>query len=456
MKRAKKILCFLLAAIMLLALAACGSTTATETSTGTSTQTSSDTSNSTSKPYEGVTLRFVADNHSWTTAMEDTIAEFEEETGAKVEVEAYSEDNLLSKLNVEFAAGSQSMDVVMFRPPLDAGTFIGNGWLENLDSYISADTEFDYDDISAGASEPCIKDGSVYGIPVVTEVEILYYRKDILEANNIEVPTTFDELLAACEQLTDKENELYGFVARGALSPSVTQCAGFVFSNGADWVSSDLKTCQIDDDGVVEAISLYGNLLGNYGPPGILDMSWSEAMTLFAQGKAVFATEASATASVVTDPTSSVVSDKVGFAMFPSATEGEDPVPYNIAAWALGINSNSKNKDAAWALVSKLAGKEAQEYAQNNGVSSARISSWANAQATDLMPQELLDLVSECNAKGIGRGYNFVAFGQSVQEARNLTGSVVTTSIETGGDKDAVLAAAQAVKADFQAILDSQ
>lgn len=452
----KKYLCLLLAVIMVFTLAACGNTGtsgASQPSTGSSTGGSTGEA---AKPYEGVTLRFVADNHSWTTAMEQAIAEFEEETGARVELEGYSEDNLLSKLNVEFAAGSKTMDVVMFRPPLDAGTFIGNGWLESMDSYIAADTEFDYADVSAAASEPCIKDGSVYGIPVVTEVEILYYRKDILEENNIPVPTTFDELLAAVQQLTDKENELYGFVARGALSPSVTQCAGFVFSNGADWVSEDLKTCTVDDDGVIEAIQLYGNLLGNYGPPGILDMSWSEAMTLFAQGKAVFATEASATASVVTDPESSVVYDKVGFTMFPAATAGGTPVPYNIASWALGINSRSQNKDAAWALISKLASKEQQAYAQNNGVSSARTSSWESAEATALMPKELLELVASCNEQGIGRGYNFVAFGQSVQEARNLVGSVVTTSIETGGDHDAVLAAAQAIKGDFQTILDNQ
>lgn len=439
----KRWLSCLVVVAMLASLTACSSGADSDTSEKTGAQ-----------DFSGVTIRFVADNHSWTTAMEDVIAEFEEETGANVEIESYSEDNLLSKLNVEFAGNSDSMDVVMFRPPLDAGTFIGNGWLESLDTYIGEDTAFEYEDINASASEPCIKNGSVYGIPVVTEVEILYYRKDILEEYGIDVPTTFDELLAAVEKVTDKENEQYGFVARGALSPSVTQCAGFVFSNGADWVSDDLKTCMITDEGVIEAISLYGNLLGNYGPPGITNMSWSEAMTLFAQGNAVFATEASATASVVTDPESSTVYDKVGFAMFPSASEGEEPVPYNISAWALGINSNSQNKNAAWALISKLAGKDAQAKAQAEGVSTARASAWEGAEATDLFPQELLDLVAECN--DIGRGYNFVAFGQNVQEARNLVGSVVTASIESGGDYDTVMKAAEEIKGDFQEILDNQ
>lgn len=118
------------------------------------------------------------------------------------------------------------------------------------------------------------------------------------------------------------------------------------------------------------------------------------------------------------------------------------------------MNSNSKNKEAAWALISRLAGKEAQAKAQDEGVSTARSSSWANAEATDLFPQELLDLVASCN--DIGRGYNFVAFGQNVQEARNLVGSVVTASIESGGDYDTVMKAAEDIKEDFQDILDHQ
>ena len=138
-KLKKQILSGALAAAMLAALTAC----AGKEQDGSGTDTAG-TENSVAEDYKGITLRFVADNHSWTTSMEEVIAEFEEETGAKVEIESYSEDNLLSKLNVEFAGNSESMDVVMFRPPLDAGTFIGNGWLEPLDRFIEEDTEFEY------------------------------------------------------------------------------------------------------------------------------------------------------------------------------------------------------------------------------------------------------------------------------------------------------------------------
>ena len=43
-----------------------------------------------------------------------------------------------------------------------------------------------------------------------------------------------------------------------------------------------------------------------------------------------------------------------------------------------------------------------------------------------------------------------------MQEARNLVGSVVTASIESGGDYDTVMKAAEDIKEDFQDILDHQ
>ena len=61
----KKVMSLLLVAIMVLSLAACG-------------QKDNNEVNNSDKPYAGITLRFVAVNHSWTTAMEPIIAEFEE------------------------------------------------------------------------------------------------------------------------------------------------------------------------------------------------------------------------------------------------------------------------------------------------------------------------------------------------------------------------------------------
>ncbi|MHB1653345.1 MAG: extracellular solute-binding protein [Desulfitobacteriaceae bacterium] len=51
-------------------------------------------------------------------------------------------------------------------------------------------------------------DKKLYGVPIVTELEILYYRKDILEQNKIAVPKTIDELLAAAKKVNDPSEKL--------------------------------------------------------------------------------------------------------------------------------------------------------------------------------------------------------------------------------------------------------
>src|SRR6185312_5763274 len=65
------------------------------------------------KPVE---LRIIGANHPWTEAIEPLIPKFEEETGIKVKLEKYFEDQLTQKLTTEFTAGSSSIDVFMIRP----------------------------------------------------------------------------------------------------------------------------------------------------------------------------------------------------------------------------------------------------------------------------------------------------------------------------------------------------
>jgi ABC-type glycerol-3-phosphate transport system substrate-binding protein len=45
------------------------------------------------------------------------------------------------------------------------------------------------------------KDGDILTFPVVKSTEVLYYNKDALYAAGLTVPTTWDELWAACETL---------------------------------------------------------------------------------------------------------------------------------------------------------------------------------------------------------------------------------------------------------------
>jgi raffinose/stachyose/melibiose transport system substrate-binding protein len=60
------------------------------------------------------------------------------------------------------------------------------------------------ENFSAGALEAFTdKDGKVFAVPFAAVSHFVYYNKAIFAENNIEVPTTFEDFLAVCQQLKD-------------------------------------------------------------------------------------------------------------------------------------------------------------------------------------------------------------------------------------------------------------
>lgn len=397
------------------------------------------------KPYAGVTLRLVGANHPWQVAITPLLADFEAATGIKVNFEALGEDQLNQKLTTEFTAGGSDIDVFMQRPLQEARVMQLNGWYEDLTNCVS-DPAYDFADFADGAVGTTTVNGVLTGVPIVTEQEVLYYRKDLLESAGLEVPKTLDELKAAAAALTDRDNEIYGFVARGQRSPLVTQFSSFLYSMGGDWFDEN-RQATINTPEALAAIDLYGTLLREYGPPGVLNMSWPQAVAIFAQGNAALYTDASSIYSNMLDPEKSAVADKTGVAVFPAGPAGS--VMYNVTSWGLSMYSGSKNKEAACEFIKWATSKDMVSKTQGEGaVPGARDSVWASPAGSAAFPADWVEAVA---ASSNGRGYDRPLV-IAVTQARDIIGGAVTVAIE-GGD---YVAAANDANAQFQALLDSE
>jgi multiple sugar transport system substrate-binding protein len=125
--------------------------------------------------------------------------------------------------------------------------------------------------------------GHVTGIPIVTEQEIIYYRKDLFAKDKIKVPTTLAQLEAAAKHFNKPSEGFYGFVARGQRAAAVTQFSSYLYSFGGHFNVEDTATVNTPE--AIKAFSFYGSMLKNFGPPGVLNMSWPQALAIFAQGK---------------------------------------------------------------------------------------------------------------------------------------------------------------------------
>ncbi|MBN9010230.1 MAG: extracellular solute-binding protein [Rhizobiales bacterium] len=148
------------------------------------------------------------------------IPEFEKLTGIKVTMESYAQDEFMNKRLVDLSSGAGTFDIVMMDQAIVQ--YAGANWIEPLDSYFSDPKVVDaaaYD--MADFLPSMIKDGKVdgklFGIPISGEAQILYYRKDLLDAAGVTVPTNMDELLAAAVKL-NKPGETAGILLRGRAS----------------------------------------------------------------------------------------------------------------------------------------------------------------------------------------------------------------------------------------------
>jgi multiple sugar transport system substrate-binding protein len=385
------------------------------------------------KPFEGVTLRFLAAQHPWTDTLKKEIPAFEAATGMTVNTEILAEGNLTQKLTVELTAGTGTIDVFMQRPLQEAKQFEKNGWYADLNPFLK-DTKktpaaYDFNDFFQGTREVETVNGKVVGVPIVTEQQIIYYRKDLFAAKNIKVPTTMAELEAAAKALNDPSKDFYGIVMRGQGNPAVTQFSSFLYSAGGDFIK-DGKFA-IDSPESLKALQTYGTLLGKYGAPGVLNMSWPQASALFAQGKAAMWVDANSLYLNVADPAKSTVSDKVGYAMFPAGDKGA--LPYSVTSWGLSVAKTSKQQEAAWAFLSWATSKEMTLKTQAAGNPSARTSVWANPDASKGWPAEWVTVAKQSGAVGKPTDRPLVI---NVGKARDLIGEVITAAIN-GKDLEA-------------------
>ena len=393
------------------------------------------------------TVRVTLANHVWTENIKKALPEFEKQSGLKVELTQLGEDQLSDQYNVKLNAGTTDLDVMMYRPLQEGRLFAKNGYLNDLTDKTKSNADWAWSDFQAGPVSATTYEGKVVGVPIITETEVLYYRKDLLEKAGIAAPPkTLDELKADAEKIKAANPSVAGFVARTSKTAAVTQFSSFLFSYGGEFIKDGKSAVGTPE--AKQAYAYYGGLIKDLGPANVsTDMSWPEAMAIFTQGQAAFYTEASSLYKNATDPAKSKVSDTVGFAPFPAGPAGSKA--YSIPSWALGINEASSNKANAWKFIEWATSKAQTLENQKAGVPGPRTSVWADPDAVSTYPADLVEAMKANAAGAVGYDRPVVV---KVAEAREIVGQPIVDAI-TG--KDAA-AAADTANAAFQKFLDDE
>ena len=226
----KRILAFTLAAVMALSLAACGSKDKPAASQPAASPAAS------APAAEKVTLNVIAAQYGTQTA--DWWAGFEKDFEAANDnidlvVDVVSWNDIYTVVNTRIANG-EAPDILNIDVFAD---YQADGLLLPAQDYVSEET---YAKMYPSFLDQSVVDGTVWAVPDLASARALYYNADILAEAGVEVPTTFEELTAACQKIIDHfGGEVYPWGIDMTTDEGQAAFAYYTWNNGGGFVDDD-------------------------------------------------------------------------------------------------------------------------------------------------------------------------------------------------------------------------
>ena len=290
--------------------------------------------------YKGVTIRVLTqagtDYEPYFRKMGKT---FQILTGAKVEFEFAPWEGLMPKVQADLASGVPQFDLfcndIEFQytiwPHLEPiNDFIESGSYE-MEGFL--DPVYKYGEGIAGNK------GVRYGLPIVTGVSVLFYRKDLMN----KFPTTWEDYENLLKKHTD--GNMHGVSMAGVPAQLVKAFLARYWRLGKPLMTRNWKPLINGKEGL-EAITTLKRHITKYAPPGTLAWDNPDAANAFLAGDvAVHEGWAGFILPSLDDPNKSKVVNKWGIAPYPQGGTGNF-VQHNFA-----MMKTSKNKKAAFDLM---------------------------------------------------------------------------------------------------------
>lgn len=350
--------------------------------------------------YGGAELVVAVASHPSIEAFKTMLPRFTELTGISVRLDEMEEGALGQRMLLEVSAESASYDAMMSAiewNPLIASS----GYAEPLEPWIESDITpdwFNYEDILAAYRDMFLwEDGLHYGIPFAGETVFMFYRKDLFEQEDLEVPTTYAEVMEVAKHFNESVDGVAGISYRARLGWEFTYMWSiFLAPFGGMMVDPETGEVALDSPGTAASLN-YITDLWQYGPVGVESFSFPEAWDAFMLGRAAIMIEASAAAPEVENPDKSLVAGNVGYSPLPAGPAGAYS---GVWGWSFSMMQDSENKEAAWAMIAYLTSEALQgEYLANGGIVS-RASALGDPELQTQIPyyQATLDTLEQAAA----------------------------------------------------------
>ncbi|NOJ59063.1 extracellular solute-binding protein [Arthrobacter sp. 260] len=269
------------------------------------------------------------------------------------------------------AAGDTSMDIMSIDPP-----FIPELAEPGFLAPIPADSvDVFSENVLEGALAGATWKDELVTVPFWANTQILWYRESVAEAAGLDMsqPVTWDQLIdAATEQ--DKLLGVQGSPAESMtvwINALVESAGGQILENPE--ASADELELGLTSEAGQEAARIIGTIgTEGLGGPGLPTSTENTSLTLFQGDDGSFMVNypfvwPATLGAVEAGSIDQSVVDDIGWALFPTVTEGEDTAP-PLGGINLGVGAASDDPDLAYEAIECIVKPENQtEYFITNG-----------------------------------------------------------------------------------------
>lgn len=284
----KKAISLLLAAVMAITcLAGCGnpsspSTDSNISSSGTSTPSTS------SKELEGEITFW----HSFTqgprlgTIQAAADAFMKDNPKVKINIETYSWADFYTKWTTGLASGNvpdmSSAVAIQVVEMIDADAILP---MDNLVDKIGRDNFYE-----KALTEMTAEDGHVYGVPLYSNTEAMWYRKDLMEKYNLEVPETWEEMYEAAKIITEGEGgNVYGAaMPMGTNDMLATRWLHLYVRSAGDTLITEDGKANLTSPTAIDGINYWVKVFNDCSPADAMNYNTLDEATMYYQGKLAF------------------------------------------------------------------------------------------------------------------------------------------------------------------------
>ena len=187
--------------------------------------------------------------------------QFTRETGIDVKISILPSSQKIILNN----ATNTNPDVVLSIDSWEPYNYALRGMLEDLSQYEG------FDDVTkniySNVFTPVIYDEGVYAIPETTGLNVLFYRKDILEYLGLEVPKSWDEVINILPILQSYQMNFYHPLGADSSYKNYGATTPFIYSYGGEVFSENGMTTVLNNEEVIQAIQFMTDLFNIYNLP---------------------------------------------------------------------------------------------------------------------------------------------------------------------------------------------